>query len=151
MRLGETLPQWNSKEKKCCLYETPYVAAPMRVLGDVIAKAMPYKQIPLDAPTRTRKFSWFTSDKFSRDPSCHIETPASNFYKEIYEKVVPERTTYCAWEVPWWVPSSILPRILCSDLASWAKTLRTPEIKMLEERYQQAPPCDLTSLIITPL
>ncbi len=28
MRLGETLLPWNSKEKKCCLYETPYIAAP---------------------------------------------------------------------------------------------------------------------------
>jgi hypothetical protein len=64
MHLGETLPPWNSKDKKCCLHETPYVAAPVRVLGDVIAKPTPYKQIPLDAPTRTGKFSWFTSDKF---------------------------------------------------------------------------------------
>ncbi len=28
MRLGETLLPWNSKEKKCCLDETPYIAAP---------------------------------------------------------------------------------------------------------------------------
>jgi hypothetical protein len=35
---GETLLPWNSKEKKRCLYETPDIAAPIQVLGDVIAK-----------------------------------------------------------------------------------------------------------------
>ncbi len=38
MHLGETLLPWKSKDKKCCLYKTPGVAAPVRVLGDVIAK-----------------------------------------------------------------------------------------------------------------
>ncbi len=38
MRLGETLLPWKSKDKKCCLYETSYVAAPIWVLGDVNAK-----------------------------------------------------------------------------------------------------------------
>jgi hypothetical protein len=52
MHLGETLPPWNSKDKKCCLIKTPYVTTPVRVLGDVIAKPTPYAQIPLDAPTR---------------------------------------------------------------------------------------------------
>jgi hypothetical protein len=53
MRLGETLLSWKSKDKKCCLYKMPYVAAPVRVLGDIIAKPMPYEQIPSDAPTIT--------------------------------------------------------------------------------------------------
>jgi hypothetical protein len=56
MRLGETLPPWKSKDKKCCLYETPYVAAPVRVLGDIIAKPTLYERIPLDASTRTGFF-----------------------------------------------------------------------------------------------
>ncbi len=38
MRLGETLLTWKSKEKKCCLYKSPYIAAPIWVLGDVITK-----------------------------------------------------------------------------------------------------------------
>ena len=38
MHLGETLLLWKSKDKKCCLYETPYVAAPVRILDDVIEK-----------------------------------------------------------------------------------------------------------------
>jgi hypothetical protein len=54
------LPPWNSKDKKCCLYKTSYVAALVRVLGDVIAKTKPYHQIPLNTPTRTRIFSWFS-------------------------------------------------------------------------------------------
>jgi hypothetical protein len=75
MHLGETLLPQKSKDKKCCLYETPYITAPVRVLGDVIAKPTPYEQIPSDTPTITRNVSWFTSDEFSRDPSHHIETP----------------------------------------------------------------------------
>ncbi len=38
MHLGETLLPWNSREKKCSLYEMPYVAAPIWILGDIIAK-----------------------------------------------------------------------------------------------------------------
>ncbi len=38
MHLGETLLPWKSNNKKCCLYKMPYVAAPMRVLGDIITK-----------------------------------------------------------------------------------------------------------------
>ncbi len=36
MRLREILLPWKSKDKKCCLYKTPYVAAPIWVLGDLI-------------------------------------------------------------------------------------------------------------------
>ncbi len=44
-------------------------------------------------------------------------------------KVVPERTTtYCAWGVPWQVPSSDSSRILCADVLSWVQTSRTPKI-----------------------
>ncbi len=41
---------------KCCLYKTPYVAAPVREQGDVIGRTLPYAQLPSDAPTRTRIF-----------------------------------------------------------------------------------------------
>jgi hypothetical protein len=96
MRLGETLPQWTSKDKKCFLYETPYVAAPVRVLADVIAKAMPYKRIYLDAPTRTRNFSWFMSDKFlKRSVSSYQDSYVHSLQGGLQAKVVLERTTYC--------------------------------------------------------
>jgi hypothetical protein len=41
---------------KCCLYKTPYVAAPVRETGDVITRTLPYAQLPTDTPTRTRIF-----------------------------------------------------------------------------------------------
>ncbi len=88
MHLGETLPPWNSKGKKCCLYKTPCVAAPMRVLGDAIAKATPYDWMPLDAPTRTRIFlgSRVTCFCGEQEPSYHIKTLTCISYKEVYEQ-----------------------------------------------------------------
>jgi hypothetical protein len=56
MSLGESLLPWKSKDKKCCHYKMPYVAAPIWVLGDVIAHFPSYVQLPTDAPTRTRIF-----------------------------------------------------------------------------------------------
>ncbi len=41
---------------KCCIYEIPYVAAPIREQGDVIVRTPPYTRLPSDAPTRTRIF-----------------------------------------------------------------------------------------------
>ncbi len=59
-----------TQRPKCCLYETPYVAAPVRETGDVIVRPPPYMQLPTDPPTRTRICfgSWVM--RFSRDPSC---------------------------------------------------------------------------------
>jgi hypothetical protein len=75
MRLGETLSLWNHKDKKCYHYETPYIAAPVRVLGDVIAKATTYEQISLVAPLQEPEiYLGSRVISFSRDPSCHIET-----------------------------------------------------------------------------
>ncbi len=132
LRLGVPLPPWNSKDKKHCLYETPYVAAPLRVLGDVIAKITTYTRIPSDAPTRTRKFSWFISDMFLRRPlSSYWDSYVHSLQGGLRAKVVLERTTYCAWGVPRQVPSSVSSRILCSDVASWARHSRTLMIKMV--------------------
>ncbi len=131
MRLGETLLWWNSKDKKCCLYKTPYVAAPMRVLGEVIAKAMPYDWISLDAPARTRNFSWFMSDVFLwRTVSSYWYSYVEFLWGDLQAKVVPERTTYCAWGVPRQVPSSVSSRIFHSDVVSWARPSQTLKIKM---------------------
>jgi hypothetical protein len=97
MRQGKTLPLWNSKDKKCCLYETPYAAAPVRVLGDVITKATPYEQIPSDAPTRNINISWFTSDVLLKRPVLSYQDSYVKFLQgDLRVKVVPERTTYCA-------------------------------------------------------
>ncbi len=55
---------------KCCLWETPFVAAPVRETGDVIARTLLYVQLPTDAPTRTKIFFGSQVTHFSRDPSC---------------------------------------------------------------------------------
>ncbi len=131
MRLRETLPPWNSKDKKCCLFKTPYVAAPVRVLGDVITKTTTYEQIPLDAPTRTRKISWLTSDVFLwRTISSYWDSYVHFPQGGLPAKVVLERTTYCAWGVPRRVPLSVSLRILCSDVPSRAQPSGTLKIKM---------------------
>jgi hypothetical protein len=97
MHLGETLPPLNSKDKKHCLYKTPYVAASVRVLGDIIAKATPYKQIPLDALTRTRVFSWFTSEEFLKRPVSSYQDSYVKFIQgDLRAKVELGRTTYRA-------------------------------------------------------
>ncbi len=139
MHLGVPLPPWNSKVKKCCLYETPYVAAPVRVLGAVITKTTPYKQIPLDAPTRTRKFFWFTSEVFLWRPVSSYWDSYVHFLRGgLQAKVVPERTTYPAWGVPRWVPSSVSSRILHSDVKSWARPSGTLKIKMAARKGRWA-------------
>ncbi len=128
LHLGQ---RWNSKDKKCCLYKMPYVAAPRRVLGDVITKTIPYTQLPLDAPARTRNFSWFTSDVFLRRPILSYWDSYVHFlWGGLRVKMLQEKTTYHAWRVLWQVPSSVSSRILCSDLASQAGTSGNPKFKM---------------------
>ncbi len=125
------LPPWNSKDKKYCLYKMPYVAAHVKVLGDIIAKTVPYARLPLDAPTRTRIFLGSQVTCFWGDPYWHIKTPMCI----LQANVVPERTTYHAWRVPRWVPSSVSSRILCSDMASWAWTSGTQKIKLTARKW----------------
>jgi hypothetical protein len=62
--------QQESQRPKCCLYEIPYVAAPVRETGDVIARTPPYAQLLTDAPTRPRYFFGSRVMRLSRDPSC---------------------------------------------------------------------------------
>ncbi len=110
MRPWETLLPWNSKEMKCCLYETPYITAPIRVLGDVIVNSTPYTRLPTDAPTRASFFLVHECCFFVRDPSCHMETSRWNFYKKIYEqRWYWKQTTYhISWGVPQRVPQASL-------------------------------------------
>ncbi len=152
LHLGVPLPPWNSKDKKCCLYETPCAAAPVRVLGDLIAKTTAYKLIPLDAPTRTRIFSWFTSDVFLWRPVSSYQDSYVHFLWEVLRaKVVTERTTYCAWGVPWWVPLSVSSRILFSDMASWARTSRSQSSRWPQERdAEQSGPTNARHTHCTP-
>ncbi len=59
----------------------------------------------------------------------------------LWAKVVPKRTAYCAWGVPWRVPSSVSSSILHADELSWVQTTRTPKFKMAARRdaEQSAP------------
>jgi hypothetical protein len=68
MRLGEILLPWKFNDKKGCFYKTPYVAAPILVLGDVIANSPPYARLPTDAPTIARNYFLFMSDEFLKRP-----------------------------------------------------------------------------------
>ncbi len=57
------------QEKKCCLYETPYTAAPIRVLGDVIAKSYALRTTSYRRTYKSQNsFFWFTSDAFCKRP-----------------------------------------------------------------------------------
>ncbi len=111
MRPWETLLLWNSKEKKCCLYKMPYIAAPIRVLGDVITNPTSYVQLPTEGPTRARiSFSWFTSDMFCKRPTLSYWDFYVNLNTEVYKRRwYRKRTTYCvSWGVPQRVPNASL-------------------------------------------
>ncbi len=129
MHLGETLLPWNSKEKKCSLYETPYVTAPIWILGDVIAKFYALCTISNRRTYKSQNFFWFTSDAFRKR---HILSFWDSYVKflqgDLRAKVVPERATYrITWGVLQRVPSSISTSRLRSDSPSWEKSLRNPE------------------------
>ncbi len=85
MRLGETLLQWKSKDKKCCLYETPYIAAPiwLRPMGGFL-------QTHLQEPDF---FFWFTSEAFLKRPVLsYWDSYVKLLWGGLQAKVVPERT-----------------------------------------------------------
>ncbi len=86
MRLGETLLPWKSKDKKCCLYEMPYVTAPIWVLGDVIVKFYALRATSYRCTYKSQRFFLSRVTSFWRDPSRHFETPTWNFYQEVYEQ-----------------------------------------------------------------
>ncbi len=130
MHLGETLLPWKSKDKKCCLYETPYIAAPIWVLGDVITKFYALRATSYRCTYKSQNLFWFTSDAFLKR---HILSFWDSYMKilsgDLRAKVVPERTTYCiTWGViPRRVPSSVSTSRLRSDSLSWEKSPRNPE------------------------
>ncbi len=129
MRLRETLLPWKSKNKKCCLYKTPYVAAPIWVLGDVIAKFYALCSTSYRRTYKSQNFFWFTSDAILKRHVLSFQDSYVKFLQgDLQAKVIPERTTYCVtWGVPRRVPSSVSASRLHSDLSSWEKSLSNPE------------------------
>jgi hypothetical protein len=95
MRLGETLLPWKSKGKKCCLYETPYVAAPVRVLGDVIAKFSTLLVTNFGCTYNNQKFFLVHKRQVSEETVSSYWDSYMRFLRGgLQAKVVPERTTY---------------------------------------------------------
>ncbi len=86
MCLGETLLPWKSKDKKCCLYETPYVESPIWVLSDVIAKFFSLRATSYRCTYKSKIFFGLRVTCFWRDMPCHIKTPTWNFYQEVYKQ-----------------------------------------------------------------
>ncbi len=125
----ETLLPWKSKDKKCCLYETPYVAAPIQVLGDVMAKFYALRVPSYRRTYKSQIFIWFTSDAFCKRHVLSFQDSYVKFLQgDLWAKVVPERTTYrVTWGVPRRAPSSVSTSRLRSDSLSWEKSLRNPE------------------------
>ncbi len=129
MYLGKTLLPWKSKDKKCCLYKTPYVAAPIWLLGDIIAKFSALCATSYRCTYKSQKFFWFTSDAFLKRPILSFQDSYVKFLPwGLHAKVVPERTTYSVtWGVLWRVTSSVSASRLRSDMLSWAKLHSNPE------------------------
>jgi hypothetical protein len=131
LRLGETLPTWNSKDKKCCLYETPYVAAPVREIGDIIARTLPNAGLPTGAPTGTR-FFWFRSDVFlKRNISSTQDSYILYIQGSPLAKAVPRKDYFTCLQSPVKSTSSVSAWILCSDVTSLARTSRSPLWRIL--------------------
>ncbi len=61
--------QQETQWPNCCLYETPNIEAPIRETGAIIARTLPYAQLPTDAPKRTRFLFGSRVMCFARDPS----------------------------------------------------------------------------------
>ncbi len=127
VHLGECFRR-KMKDKKCCLYKTPYVAAPIWVLGDVIMKFSALRATSYRCTYKSQNFFWFTSDAFLKRQVLSFWDSYQNFLPGgLRAKVVPERTTYCiTWRFLRRVPSSVSASRLSSDASPWAKCLRKP-------------------------
>ncbi len=127
MRQGETLYPWKSRDKKCCLYETPYVAAPIWILGDIIAKFSALRATSYRCTYKSQVFFGSQVTHFWRDPSHHIKTPTWNFYKEVYE--------------PKWYQIGLLIALLENPMKSTFKCLfkHTPLWHVIMSKMHQEP------------
>ncbi len=149
----ETLFLWNSKEKKCCLYETPYIAAPIRVLGNVIAKFYALCATSYRRTYKSQNFFWFMSDTFCKRHVLLFWDSYVKFLKgDLQAKVVPKRTTYCVtWGVSQGVPSSVSTSRLRSDSSSWERASGTQKNKMTTRKGTLSDQSRLTCVTPTAL
>ncbi len=123
---------WQETSKqKCCLYEAPYITAPIRETGVIIARTPPYAQVPTDTPTRAR-FFWFTSDVFHKRPILLKDWLLRPFsMRKSKEKAVPRKDYFMRLRSPAKSTSSVSAWILCSDVTSWARASRYPLQRIL--------------------
>ncbi len=75
------LSQQATYKDKCCLNESPYVAAPVTEQGDIIVRTPPYAQLPSDAPTRTRFFFGSRVTVSQETHLVEVLAPMSLLYK----------------------------------------------------------------------
>jgi hypothetical protein len=117
MSLGETLLLWKSKDKKCCLYKMPYIAAPIWVLGDVITNFYALRATSYRCTYKSQNCFWFTSDAFLKRNILPFWDSYVKFLPGgLWAKVVPKRTTYCiTWRVSWRGPF----KCLCKQTPLW--------------------------------
>ncbi len=103
MHPWETLLLWTSKVKKCCLYKTPYVAAPIRVPRWGHCKFYTLCTTSYICTYKSQNFFfWFTSDTFRKRPALSFQDSYMDFYEEVYKQGwYRKRTTHRAsWGVP---------------------------------------------------
>jgi hypothetical protein len=73
--------------KKCCLYKTPYIAAPIRVPRWRHCKFYALRTTSYRRTYKSQKFFfWFTSDVFRKRPVLSYRDSYVNFYRETYER-----------------------------------------------------------------
>ncbi len=115
--------------KKCCLYKTPYVAAPIQVPRCCHRE---FYALHATSYRRTYKsqnfFFLFTSDVFCKRPISSYWDSYVNFYKEVYkQRWYWKRTTY---RVSGGVPQEYLKRLF-KQTPLWlivrSRSLRIPE------------------------
>ncbi len=124
LRLGKTLPLWNSKDKKCCLYKTPYVAAPLREIGDTIVRTLFCVRLPTEAPTGIR-FFWFTSEVFlKRNVLSTQDSYVLYIQGSPLAQAVPRKDYFTHLRSPVKSTSSVSAGILRFDMMSWVQTSR---------------------------
>ncbi len=97
--------------KKCCLYETPYIAAPIWVPRWCHREFYALRATSYRRTYKNQNFVfWFTSDAFRKRPVLSYWDSYVNFYEEVYEqRWYQKRTPHCiTWGVPQRVPQASL-------------------------------------------
>ncbi len=129
MGLGETLLHSKSKDKKCCLYKMPYVAAPVRVLGDVIANFSALRATNFGCTYNNQNFFLVQEWRVSQETRLVI----SRFLREFFTRRSTSKSgtgkDYLSHNLR--SPTKSTFKCLCKQTPLWrivmSKSLRNPE------------------------